>query len=65
MAAVAGFFPVRDYVEYRYVYHVPLAILATGTGILAALSFCIGVILETIAQYQNENFQLLRRLLQR
>src|SRR5437764_7805313 len=28
------------------VYRVPLAILATGTGILAALSFCIGVILE-------------------
>jgi glycosyltransferase involved in cell wall biosynthesis len=65
LAVVAGFFPVRDYIEYRYVYHVPLAILATGTGILAALSFCIGVILETIAQYQNENFQLLRRLLQR
>src|SRR5437764_8343329 len=47
------------------VYRVPLAILATGTGILAALSFCIGVILETIAQYHNENFALLRRLLQR
>jgi glycosyltransferase involved in cell wall biosynthesis len=65
LALVAGLFPVIDYVEYRWVYHVPLAILATGLSILAALSLCIGVILETIARYQNENFQLLRRLLQR
>ena len=57
--------PIVDYVEHRYVYHVSLAILATGTGILATLSFCIGVILETIAKYHNENFELLRRILQR
>ena len=61
----AGLFPIMDYIEHRYVYHVPLAVLATGTGILAALSCCIGVILDTIAKYHNENFELLRRLLQR
>ena len=27
---LAGLFPVLDYLRYRYVYHVPLAILATG-----------------------------------
>jgi hypothetical protein len=42
---------------------VPLAILAPGTAILAALSGCIGLILDTIAKYHNEHFELLRRVL--
>jgi glycosyltransferase involved in cell wall biosynthesis len=61
----AGVFPILDYIEYHYVYRVPLAILASGTAILAALSVCIGLILDTIAKYHNENFELLRRVLKR
>ena len=60
---LTGIWPILDYLEYRYVYHIPFAILATGTGILSALSFSIGVILETISKYHNENFELFRRLL--
>jgi len=62
---LAGIWPILDYLRLRYVYHVPLAILATGTGILSALSLSIGVILETIAKYHNENFELFRRLLKK
>jgi len=58
----AGLAPILDYVRARYVYHVPLAILASGTGILSALSLTIGLILHTITRYHNENFELLRRL---
>lgn len=58
----AGVAPVLDYLRVRYVYHVPLAILASGTGILSALSLTIGLILHTITRYHNENFELLRRL---
>jgi glycosyltransferase involved in cell wall biosynthesis len=58
----AGLAPILDYVRARYVFHVPLAILATGTGILSALSLTIGLILHTITRYHNENFELLRRL---
>jgi len=59
---IAGLAPIVDYVRERYVYHLPLAILATGTGILSALSLTIGLILHTISRYHNENFELLRRL---
>ena len=58
----AGMPPILDYIETRYVTHVPLAILATGTGILSALSLTIGLILHTISRYHNENFELLRKL---
>lgn len=59
---IAGLVPILDYVRERYVFHLPLAILATGTGILSALSLTIGLILHTISRYHNENFELLRRL---
>jgi hypothetical protein len=42
----------------RYVFHLRLAILATGTGILSALSLTIGLILHAISRYHNENFEL-------
>ncbi len=63
VTVAAGIWPILDYITERYVYHVPLAILATGTGILAALSLSIGFILDTIRKYHDENFELLRRLL--
>ena len=62
MTLVAGLAPIVDYVQTRYVKRVPLAILATGTGILSALSLTIGLILHTISRYHNETFDLLRRL---
>jgi glycosyltransferase involved in cell wall biosynthesis len=62
LTLAAGLPPIIDYVETRYVRHVPLAILATGTGILSALSLTIGLTLHTISRYHNENFELLRKL---
>jgi glycosyltransferase involved in cell wall biosynthesis len=62
ITVIAGLAPILDYVRERYVFHLPLAILATGTGILSALSLTIGLILHTISRYHNENFELLRRL---
>lgn len=62
LTLVAGLAPVLDYVRARYVFHVPLAILATGTGILSALSLTIGLTLHTISRYHNETFELLRKL---
>jgi len=57
-----GTFPIMDYVEYRAVYHIPLAVLAMGSMILSALSLAIGLVLHTLARYQMETFQLIRRL---
>lgn len=65
VSGLAGFRAIRDYVETGQVYHLPSAVLATGTIILAALSLSIGVILDTLSKYHNENFQLLRRLVKK
>jgi len=58
---VAGMAPVMDYLLYKWVFHVPLAVLATGLALLAALTFSIAVILETQLRYHNELHQLIRR----
>jgi glycosyltransferase involved in cell wall biosynthesis len=66
LATVAtGIWPVIDYISFRYVYHVPLAILASGTGILCIQTFSIGLILDTICKYHHDNFELMRRLLKK
>lgn len=65
LSLAAGFLPVLDYILYQWVYHVPLAILATGMAILAALSLCIGLILQTQLAYHNEMHRLVRHGLPR
>ena len=52
----AGSFPMWDYIEYRYVFHVPLSVLATGLTLLAALSLTCGLVLDTIVRYSREQF---------
>ena len=59
----AGAAPILDYVRIQYVLHVPLAILATGAGLLSALSLSVGLILHTISRYHDETFELFRKLL--
>lgn len=62
LASIAvGIFPILDYVRCRYVYHVPLAILATGLDLLAALSLVCGLVLDTIVRYDREQFFLRMR----
>jgi hypothetical protein len=58
---IVGAFPVMDYIRERYVYHVPLAILATGFAILSALSLGCGLILDTLVRYEREHFLLRMR----
>jgi len=65
ISVATGLRAVTDYIETGLVYHLPSAVLATGTIILAALSLSIGLILDTISKYHNENFQLLRRLVKK
>jgi glycosyltransferase involved in cell wall biosynthesis len=52
-----------DWIQHRYIYHVPLAILATGIEIAALLTFAIGLILDSIADQGRRNFEreLLRK----
>jgi len=60
-SVMAGAFPITDYIRIRYVIHVPLAILATGLDVLAALALVCGFILDTIVRYDREQFFLRMR----
>ena len=55
----AGVGPIIDYLQFHYVYKVPLAILATGLALLSGLSAAIGLILQTQLRYHNEIHKLL------
>lgn len=63
LSILTGILPIMDYIKSSYVYHVPLAILASAIGILSVLSFGIGLILDAIVKYHNENFESMRKLI--
>jgi hypothetical protein len=58
----AGILPILDYVRFGYVYHVPLAVLASSLALLAALALSVGMILHTLARLHQENFRMWFRL---
>jgi len=53
-----GSAPVADFIESRYVYHVPRAILAAALAILALVAVTAGLILDTIAKLHQETIEL-------
>jgi glycosyltransferase involved in cell wall biosynthesis len=55
-----GIWPILDYIRFKFVYKVPLAILSTGLGILATLSLAIGLILDSVYKYHHESYVLWR-----
>lgn len=62
LSLVCGMFPVVDYINNHYVYHVPLAVLATGLGIVSILCIAIGLILDTILEVHNEQYIMLKKI---
>jgi hypothetical protein len=57
-AGIFGFRPINDYVTQKFVDHVPLAILALGTGIVGILLFLIGLILDALNDTNRRIFSL-------
>lgn len=52
-ALVSGYTPVVEYIEYRYVYSVPRAVLAAALMTISLLGAAVGIILHSV------NFRLL------
>ena len=48
---------IDDWILHRYIYHIPLAILSTGLGVIAILSLSLGLILDSITQQYNINYE--------
>ncbi len=55
---IIGLPTIVEYIHYQYVYKVPSAILAASLEILAALSFCCGLILDTVTRQHKELFEI-------
>ena len=58
----AGARPIVEYIRNAYVYAVPSAILAAGLGVLAVICLGIGLTLDTISKYHNENFRVWKKI---
>lgn len=56
---LAGSLPILEYIETGVVLRLPLAVLAAALGLLAALMFSVGLILDTAARYHRETFSVL------
>jgi glycosyltransferase involved in cell wall biosynthesis len=48
---------IGDWLSYRYIYHVPLALLATGLEIIAVMCMAIGLTLDSIVHQQRLAFE--------
>ena len=46
-----------EWLQYRYIYRVPLAILASGLALAAGLAFALGLILDSIVYQHRMNFE--------
>ena len=48
---------INDWFSYKYIYHVPLAILATGLGLISIIFLSLGFILDSIAYQSRLEFE--------
>ncbi|MCD5970844.1 glycosyltransferase family 2 protein [Pseudomonas quasicaspiana] len=58
MGLIAAMPVISDWLREQYIYHVPLAILATGLELVAVAFGSIGLILDSISQQDRRHFEL-------
>jgi glycosyltransferase involved in cell wall biosynthesis len=56
----SGYVVVEEFIETKYITHVPLAIFASGTMILAIISFVTGIILDSVNRRVDELYSYLK-----
>jgi glycosyltransferase involved in cell wall biosynthesis len=57
LGLIAGVPVIVEFLRDRYISHVPLAILATGLGIISIVLMAIGLILDSITHQDKKNFE--------
>ena len=62
LGLIYGFPVIIDFVKTGLVAKFPSAILATGLVICSALSFSVGVILDTLVMQHKQNLEILRTI---
>jgi glycosyltransferase involved in cell wall biosynthesis len=53
----AGIPVINEFINYKVVNHIPLAILSIGLGIISVLAFALGLILDAITHQHNVDFE--------
>lgn len=56
ISITSGSVVIKEFIETRYIRHVPLAIFASGTMVLSMIMLVAGVILDTISKRFDELF---------
>lgn len=54
----AGFPVISEFIQTKFITHVPLAILATGCMLFSIIFFTVGLILDTVVKNQKFNYEL-------
>jgi glycosyltransferase involved in cell wall biosynthesis len=54
---LAGVPVLNDWIRFKYIYHVPLAILATGCEVIAVLMFGVGLVLDSLVHLQRMAYE--------
>lgn len=57
LGLAAGVPVVEEWIKYQFIYRVPLAILASGLGVISIIMVAIGLILDLIAHQDKLNFE--------
>ena len=60
ISLAAGSVVIREFIETKYIRHVPLAIFASGTMILSIIFFVTGIIMDSINRRFDELFSFIR-----
>jgi len=61
LGLAAGILPIMDYIQYQYVYRVPLSILATGLCLLSVVFLAVGLILNTISRLHKMDYEVMSK----
>ena len=54
VSLISGSVVIREFIETRYITHVPLAVFASGTGILSIMVFATGIVLDSVNKRFDE-----------
>jgi glycosyltransferase involved in cell wall biosynthesis len=65
LGLAAGAAPIYDWFAYRYVFRIPLAVLASSLVVLAVLSYSIGVILDVMVDHSRKQHAQYLKLMRR
>lgn len=58
LGLLAGIPVLADWFQYRYIYHVPLAVLAAALEIVAVVFFSVALILDSMAHQYRMSYEL-------